>query len=168
MDFAPYAGREQAAVKHFLIDAYLERLIMITGRAKHDRIAYVDAFAGPRKSTQEDLADTSFARAIEVVEGCRAKLARQSERSIALRALFVERDPERYARLKQFAEEKSSSDISITPLQEDFSASGQSVADWIRDDEMGFVLIDPTGWKDVIAAKTLAPLLNSSRHTASQ
>jgi hypothetical protein len=27
---APYAGREQASVKHFLLESYLARLIMIT------------------------------------------------------------------------------------------------------------------------------------------
>jgi hypothetical protein len=33
------------------------------------------------------------------------------------------------------------------------------VARWIRDNEIAFVLVDPTGWKDIIAPDTLAPLL---------
>ena len=51
----PYAGREQASVKHYLLEAYLERLIMITGQARYNRISYVDAFAGPWKAAQSDL-----------------------------------------------------------------------------------------------------------------
>lgn len=37
---ASYTGREQTAVKHFLVDSYLERLIMITGQAKYGRILH--------------------------------------------------------------------------------------------------------------------------------
>lgn len=156
---ASYAGREQAAVKHFLVDSYLERLIMITAQAKYHRIAYVDGFAGPWKSAREDLGDTSFGRAVEVMKRCRVELARRFKRSVTFRALFVERDPETYARVRQFAEQKSIPTISLTALNEDFASSARSVADGIQGDEMAFVLIDPTGWKDVIAAKTLASLL---------
>ncbi len=132
---------------------------MITAQAKYLRIAYIDAFAGPWKSTREDLGDTSFGRVVEVMKCCRAELARRFKRPVTFRALFVERDPETYARLRQFAEKESIPDISLTALNQDFASSARSVADWIQSDEMAFVLIDPTGWKNVIAAKTLAPLL---------
>jgi three-Cys-motif partner protein len=155
----PYAGREQASVKHFLLESYLERLIMITARLRYDRIAYVDAFAGPWKSAREDLTDTSFAKAIEVMHGCRITLAKQFHRSVSFRALFVEQDPERFARLNRFAEEKSTAEVEIQAINEDFAESAESVAHWIRADELAFVLIDPTGWKDVISPTTLSPLL---------
>jgi hypothetical protein len=71
---APYAGREQASVKHFLLESYLARLIMITAQARYHRIVYVDAFAGPWKSARGDLSDTSFAKAVEVMEGCRGEI----------------------------------------------------------------------------------------------
>lgn len=156
---APYAGREQASVKHFLLESYLKRLVMITGMARYSRIAYVDAFAGPWKSARDDLSDTSFARAIEVMEECRLELSRKFQRTVSFRALFVERDPERYSALNRFAALKSNSSVEITALNEDFSASAESVSHWIRDDEMAFVLVDPTGWKDVIYPATLGPLL---------
>lgn len=156
---APYAGREQASVKHFLLESYLARLIMITAQARYQRIAYVDAFAGPWKSAKDDLSDTSFAKAIDVMEGCRVELARQFGRSVTFRALFVERDADRYAQLKRFADARSTSRLEITAINEDFAESSASVAGWIRADEMAFVLIDPTGWKDVISPTTLAPLL---------
>jgi hypothetical protein len=109
----PYAGREQASVKHFLLESYLERLIMITARTRYDRIAYVDAFAGPWKSAREDLTDTSFAKAIEVMHACRIALAKQFHRAVLFRALFVERDQERFARLKKFAHEKSTAEVEM-------------------------------------------------------
>jgi three-Cys-motif partner protein len=155
----PYAGREQASVKHFLLESYLERLIMITARKRYDRIAYVDAFAGPWKSAREDLTDTSFARAIEVMHGCKMTLAKQFGRSVSFRALFVEHDPERFVRLKRFADERSTAEVEIKAINEDFAESAESVARWIRGDELAFVLIDPTGWKDVISPTTLSPLL---------
>ena len=133
---ASYAGREQSAVKHFLIDSYLARLIMITAQARYDHISYIDAFAGPWNSSRDDLSDTSFARAVEVMEGCRVKLARDFQRSVHFRALFVERNAERFARLKQFAAERSSIGISITALNDDFARSVKAVSDWIRSDEM--------------------------------
>jgi len=156
---ASYAGREQASVKHFLLESYLARLIMITAQARYNRIVYVDAFAGPWKSARGDLSDTSFAKAVEVMEGCRVEIARTFRRSVTFRALFVERDPERFAALKQFSAEKSNNQIEIKAINEDFSESAESVARWIRDDEIAFVLVDPTGWKDIIAPTTLVPLL---------
>lgn len=155
----PYAGREQSSVKHFLLEAYLERLIMITAQRAFTRIAYVDAFAGPWQSSRNDLSDTSFAKAIDVMERCRITIARQFNRSVSFRALFVERDPERFARLKKFADSMSTGQIKIEAINKDFAESTESVATWVRADEMAFVLVDPTGWKDVIYPKTLGPLL---------
>jgi three-Cys-motif partner protein len=154
----PYLGREHSSVKHFLLESYLERLIMITAQQAYDRIAYVDAFSGPWQSSSADLSDTSFAKAIEVMEGCRVALAQRS-RTVQFRALFVERDPTAFARLEQFVDARSTSDIEIKAINGDFAESATSVAQWIRNDEMAFVLVDPTGWKDVIAPRTLAPLL---------
>lgn len=37
-ELIPYAGREQAWVKHFLLESYLARVIMITARSKYLRI----------------------------------------------------------------------------------------------------------------------------------
>ena len=154
-----YSGREQASVKHHLLESYFKRLIMITAQGRYNRIAYVDAFAGPWQSSRDDLSDTSFARAVEVMESCRAELERVFHRSVSFRALFVERNPASYARLQAFAQQRSTTQLQITAINEDFSESAESVAAWIHDEEMAFVLIDPTGWKDVVFPATLAPLL---------
>jgi hypothetical protein len=50
----------------------------------------------------------------------------------------------------------------LTAVNEDFSNPTETVARWICNDEMTFVLIDPTGWKDVISPKVLAPILRKT------
>jgi three-Cys-motif partner protein len=106
-----YTDREQALVKHSLLKAYLERLIMITGQRAFSRIAFVDAFAGPWQSSQEDLSDTSFALAVTVMEACRLQLQIKFRRSVRFRALFVEKDQKAYAKLKSFTDENSTSEL---------------------------------------------------------
>jgi three-Cys-motif partner protein len=154
-----YSGREQASVKHHLLESYLKRLIMITAQRRYDRIAYVDAFAGPWQSSRKDLGDTSFVRAVEVMESCRVELERVFGRSVSFRALFVEINPASYTLLQTFAQQRSTAHIEISAINADFAESSEAIAAWIRDDEMAFVLVDPTGWKGVVFPETLAPLL---------
>ncbi len=83
-----YIGREQAYFKHQLLRAYLERLIMIVGQ--HQRtICYVDCFAGPWKSQDDDLEDTSIAVSLNIIRKCRDGLKLKG-RDVNFRALFVE------------------------------------------------------------------------------
>jgi three-Cys-motif partner protein len=160
---APYVNREQSEVKHFLLKRYLERLIMITGQATFSRIAYVDAFAGPWQSTSDDFSDTSPGLAISTIERCRAQLEAIFKRSVQFRVLFVEKHPNSFARLKRFSDEKTTREIEIRAINEDFAQSTDNVAAWIRDDEMTLVLVDPTGWKDVIYPRILAPIVRKPR-----
>lgn len=60
-----YVGREQAYIKHLLLDGYLERLLYIVGWSAdllgHDEIIFVDCFAGPWQDESNDLGSTSIA-----------------------------------------------------------------------------------------------------------
>jgi len=60
IDETLYEGREQTLVKHFVLNAYLERFAHIIGFWA-DTITYVDCFSGPWRSRSPDLRDTSFA-----------------------------------------------------------------------------------------------------------
>jgi hypothetical protein len=44
---APYAGREQASVKHFLLESYLARLTMITAQGGYSQVCGVAECEGP-------------------------------------------------------------------------------------------------------------------------
>jgi hypothetical protein len=61
-----YIGREQQAlVKHKLLEAYLEKLILIIGmsgnRKRVVEIGYVDCYAGPWGDESKSMASTSIA-----------------------------------------------------------------------------------------------------------
>lgn len=70
-----YKGREQAYVKHRLLEAYLKRLFMIVGKFQKT-ICYVDCFAGPWEENRDDLMDTSIGISMKIMTECREALAR--------------------------------------------------------------------------------------------
>lgn len=97
-DLARYGGREQAFVKHDLLTAYLERFMMILGQ-RVPSVLYVDCFAGPWESLSDDYSDTSFGRAIQIIQACQQKLKNDFGRSPEFRVLFIEKDAEAFAKL---------------------------------------------------------------------
>jgi hypothetical protein len=58
-DLTKYKGREQAYIKHTLLETYLYKLFMILGQHVQT-ISYVDCFAGPWQNNSDDLSDTSI------------------------------------------------------------------------------------------------------------
>ncbi|MFL5209498.1 MAG: hypothetical protein ACJ8CC_10155, partial [Microvirga sp.] len=63
---ADYTGREQAYVKHVFLERYLETLFFKTA-SFYDHIFYVDGFAGPWQSANEQFEDTSFGIALQAL-----------------------------------------------------------------------------------------------------
>lgn len=105
-----YEGREQAFVKHTPLKSYLEKLLLIIGSSargkRHIDICYVDCFAGPWRSDDEDLGDTSIGISLKTLASCQQALARQGT-SVTMRALFVEKSPGAFTRLEKFLSKKS-------------------------------------------------------------
>lgn len=157
-DLALYEGREQSLVKHELLTAYLERFMMILGQ-HFPRVLFVDCFAGPWMSQSADFSDTSFGRAIQIIRGCQEKLAAGFGRRPQFRALFLEKDPAAFAKLQKFATEARSPGLEVVAWSGEFQDQVERIARWIGTD-FAFVLIDPKGYKEVIAPLTLAPLLS--------
>jgi three-Cys-motif partner protein len=153
-----YADREQAWVKHWVLEKYLEVLIFkIGGGRTWSRFVYIDAFAGPWGSRREDLSDTSFGRAIAVMKACQAKLAEQGK-TLQMEAVFFEANRRRAARLTRYAQENKSASLGIQAYHADFIAQIDAIASQISDKDFALVLIDPTGYKEVAPAR-FAPLL---------
>lgn len=71
VDLANYLGREQAYVKHCLLEDYLPDWAYKVGSA-WDSLVYVDGFAGPWQTTHADYADSSFGVAIKALHQCQA------------------------------------------------------------------------------------------------
>ena len=154
-----YVGREQMWVKHWMLQRYLEQLVFKVGQGRSNwrRFVYIDAYAGPWQSQTQDLSDTSFGTALRVMRSCQGKLA-QLGRQIPMHAVFFELNKLRAAKLIQYAGENSTPKLTISAFQGDFMDHLDAVASQLRDDDFAFVLIDPTGYKDIVPER-LTPLL---------
>jgi hypothetical protein len=61
-----YVDREQSYVKHVFLESYLEALVHKTASI-YPHIVYVDGFAGPWQSANENFDDTSFGIALNAL-----------------------------------------------------------------------------------------------------
>jgi three-Cys-motif partner protein len=140
---ADYTGREQAYVKHVFLERYLETLFFKTA-SFYGHIFYVDGFAGPWQSANEQFEDTSFGIALQALRKTKGKLA-ETGRAVQMTALLVEKDPRAYARLKTVAERFP--DITIKTYPADFISAVPELARDIPREAFAFFLIDPKGWR---------------------
>lgn len=152
-----YKGREQARFKHELLEAYLERLFMIVGQ--HQRtICYVDCFAGPWQAKGENLEDTSIAVSLNIIRKCREGLLARNH-NVNFKAVFVEKDPKAYTKLRGYLDGRNDAGIETFPLQGEFIQLRQEILSLCCKDSFTFFFVDPTGWKDAVELSTLDPLL---------
>jgi len=155
-----YLGREQAFVKHQLLETYLLRLFMIIGPHQKN-IRYVDCFSGPWQEGSDDLQDTSIGIALKIIQKCRDGL-KQMGRDVTFHTLFIEKDKNSFQKLQEFLSGVSLHGISTTALPGDFFDLRDSILEWCGPDDFTFFFIDPKGWKNVVEISTLAPLLRRS------
>jgi three-Cys-motif partner protein len=95
-----YVDREHTYVKHFVLRFYLEKLAYKIGMSwRGAALNYVDGFAGPWQSKSETLKDTSPHIAVRVLRGVRDGLVDLGKPKLGVRAMFVERDANRYQEL---------------------------------------------------------------------
>ena len=95
-----YKGREQAYLKHRLLETYLERLFMIVGHHQKT-ICYVDCFSGPWQEKGTDLEDTSIARSLNIIKKCRDGLAGEKIYP-TFRALYIEKEDKPFRKLNDY------------------------------------------------------------------
>ena len=69
VDLSNYQGREQAYVKHCLLERYLPDWAYKVG-STWDSLVYVDAFAGPWQTRHPNYADSSFGVAVDALRRC--------------------------------------------------------------------------------------------------
>jgi three-Cys-motif partner protein len=154
---AEYVDREQTFAKHLLLEFYLETLAyhILSFR---DEFVYVDGFSGPWESKDAGYADTSFAIAIrklsEVKEG-----AKRFGKPKRIRCLFIEKDPQTFAKLQAFVEKTKPNRIEIDLLNGDFEDLIEPIQKFIGS-SFAFIFIDPTGWTGY-AFEKIKPLFQS-------
>lgn len=160
-----YQGREQAYIKHRLLESYLEKLFLIIGsgvrRLHLTEICYVDCFAGPWASDSENLSDTSIGISLRILKKCQESL-RTRGISVRFRALYVEKDNASFQRLEKFLQEKAPKEIRAQALHGDFVELRPQILTWCGESAFVFFFIDPKGWTP-ISIDILRPLLRRRR-----
>jgi three-Cys-motif partner protein len=158
-----YEGREQALIKHKLLENYLEKLFLIvgTGRQKRVKLCYVDCFAGPWGDDSGDMKATSIAISLAVLRGCGEAFTRLGI-SAHIRTLYIEKDKSAFKRLSEFLKTSTPQGIESHCLQGDFVDLRNDILSWVGVDGFAFFFIDPKGWKEV-SIPTLRLLLERPR-----
>jgi len=156
-----YRGREQAYVKHTILKTYLQRLIMIIGRTELE-INYVDCFAGPWSEESDDLRDTSIGISLELMEESAISLKSTFGRNVRFRALYIEKDPKAFQKLKQFLQLKNFQSVTAECLEGDYVDYIPDIVQWAGG-AFTFFFVDPKGWKRVINASVMKPLLKMKK-----
>lgn len=153
-----YEEREHSAVKHTILASYLERCLMIIGQ-RWSKIAYIDCFAGPWKSSTDDLSDTSPGIAIRLMAACQTDLANRHHKQVRVRSVFVESDGGRADLLDAHVRRVPANIVRPEIWREPFDLAIPGILRWLEPDEFAFVFVDPFGWKGIIEPSVLAPFL---------
>lgn len=160
-----YDGREQAWIKHQLLESYFEKLLLIIGMAARQtgrvEICYVDCFAGPWGDGTEHLEGTSIAISLRTMAMCKLKLAKLGVNA-TMRSLYIEMDNNAYARLSTYLESTTPPGVEAQCLHGDFLALRGEILSWCGPRAFTFFFIDPKGWKTV-GIENLRPLLMRPR-----
>jgi three-Cys-motif partner protein len=160
-----YIGREQAYIKHLLLDGYLERLLYIVGwsasKLGYDEIIFVDCFAGPWKDESSDLASTSISISMRLLSRVQYALE-EVGRQVRFRAIYVERDHCAFGRLDRFLSKQSPANVKTTAIHGDFTRCIPDILVKCPPKSFVFFFIDPKGWL-IVKPEILQPLLARPR-----
>jgi three-Cys-motif partner protein len=160
-----YIGREQAYIKHKLLENYLQKLFLIIGTSRGVNTAielcYVDCFAGPWGDDSEAMDSTSIAISLRVLQDCQQALSKLGHKS-TIKALYVEKDAKAFDRLNAYLANATPPEVTSHAMKGDFVELRQDILNWVGETAFSFFFIDPKGWTEV-AVSTLEPLLRRPR-----
>jgi three-Cys-motif partner protein len=141
-------GREQAFVKHYLLKKYLSRWGYKIG-SSWDLLVFVDGFAGPWGTKDEEFADASFGIAINALNAAIDGLFKERQRSIRGACIFVEKAPKPFAKLNAFAKSHSTDRVRAVALKGRFSKNIPAIDRYVETlgaNPFKFVFLDQKGW----------------------
>ena len=143
-----YHGREQTFLKHEVLRHYLERWghkISSTARTAPRHLWFVDCFAGPWRSSNEDARDTSAAIALQTLNTVISQWsARPGISNLTASAIFIEANTSRSSDLQTFVDRHKGA-IDADVLSGKFEQHVADVAARLRNDA-ALIFVDPTGW----------------------
>ena len=146
-----YDEREQAFIKHTLLENYLQKLFLILGAGSQGRsieLCYVDCFAGPWGDASEGMDGTSIAVSLRTLDSCRKALEARGVK-VKFRALFIEKEDRAFARLETYLKSATPPGIESDCRHGDFVALRNEILAWAGSQSFVFFFVDPKGWKDV-------------------
>ena len=147
LDLTNYRGREHAYIKHYLLAKYLPRLWYKTG-SKWDPLVFIDGFAGPWDSKDEEFTDASFGIAIRALNEAIAGLAKIN-RNVRGVCVFVEKEPQPFAKLDAFAKKYSTELVRAVAFQGRFIEKIPEIDQYISsvgNTPFKLVFLDQKGW----------------------
>jgi three-Cys-motif partner protein len=159
---ANYKGREQAYVKHYLLEKYLSRWGYKIG-SKWNPLVFVDGFAGPWGAKDEGFADASFGIAIRALNDAVDGLLQKRQITVRGLCVFVEKKPKPFARLNEFAKKNSTDRVRAVALKGRFIDHLKRIDEEVAavgDNPFKFVFLDQKGWAATPMGK-LKPFVSS-------
>ena len=149
IEFSNYeGGREQAYVKHCLLENYLAQLAYRVGQA-WDAIVYIDGFAGPWGAKDSAFADASFGIAVRVLKDALAGLKEKYGKIARGLCIFVEKRPDAFSRLDAFAQSVSTDSVWAVALRGRFVERLPEIRKLAANagkNPFKFVFLDQKGW----------------------
>ena len=149
VDLSKYAGREQAYVKHCLLEDYLSKWSYIVGNSSWDSLVYVDGFVGPWGTSDENFEDASFGIAVRVLNNAVDGLWETHGKSVRGLCVFVEKKPDAFAQLEAFANSRTTDRVRAVAMQGRFVqniAAIEGQISLVGNNPFKFVFLDQKGW----------------------
>ena len=129
VDLTNYTGREHAYIKHYLLAEYLSRWGYKTG-SKWDPLVFIDGFAGPWESNDEEFNDTSFGIGLRALSETITGLSKIN-RTVRGICIFVEKKPQSFFKLHGFAKKHSTESVRAIALKGRFVDKIKVIDDYI-------------------------------------
>jgi three-Cys-motif partner protein len=147
VDLTNYTGREHAYIKHYLLAEYLSQWGYKIG-SKWDPLVFIDGFAGPWGSTDQEFNDTSFGIALRALNESVSGL-RKINRTVSGICIFVEKKPQPFLKLQGFAQKHSTNSVRALALKGRFVDKIKVIDDYIAtvgSTPFKLVFLDQKGW----------------------
>lgn len=151
VDFSAYEGREQAYIKHCLLEEYLPDWGYKVG-SQWDSLVYVDGFAGPWETSSPRYEDSSFGIAVSALSHVAEGLRLNRGRNLSVNCILVEQDKHAAEKLQKYAESVKRPGFRVAPLCGEFIDRLPEItklANQSGKNPFKFVFLDPKGWSDI-------------------
>ena len=138
-----YRGREQSYIKHLFLTQYLQSLSFKIFQGRSNVFNFIDAFAGPWRTTADDHSDASFQQSLRTLESVRDTIDPHGGRGLRIQLFLCEKRAKAARELRKFAQENQEFEISV--FEGKFENNLNQIKSQCRDG-FTFTFIDPTGW----------------------